>query len=125
MLCAGLTADELVKARADEEFAQYMNGDTGKGDSGKSLFGNWNIFWKPTFLGGPLVCPEIYSKGDQTYDRKVLWGVTSFGTSATDDTIGVYTRVFEEMGWIQENILKEKENKLECQKNKVFCAAQL
>ena len=39
MLCAGLTADELVKARADEEFAQYMNGDTGKGDSGKSLFG--------------------------------------------------------------------------------------
>ena len=35
MMCAGLTEDEIAAANADEEFKQYMNGDTGKGDSGK------------------------------------------------------------------------------------------
>ena len=34
-MCAGLTEDEIAAANADEEFKQYMNGDTGKGDSGK------------------------------------------------------------------------------------------
>ena len=34
-MCAGLTAKEVTEAGADEEFAKYMKGDTGKGDSGK------------------------------------------------------------------------------------------
>lgn len=65
----------------------------------------------------------MYSKDGTTKDRKVLWGVTSFGTAAKGDTIGIYTKVYEEMDWIKPKILGEE--KLECNKNKVFCTAQL
>ena len=74
------------------------------------------------------MCPEVVHTGkrsnDTTYERKVLWGITSFGTVAEDDTIGIYVKVFEQMDWIKEKIDKDKSQQLKCNTKKVFCAAQ-
>ena len=36
MMCAGLTADEVMKVDAHEHYKEYMKGDSHKGDSGRS-----------------------------------------------------------------------------------------
>ena len=71
------------------------------------------------------MCPETIHTGEGSENtRKVLWGITSFGTRRKNDTIGIYVKVIDEMAWIRDVIYKDKEQKLECHKNRVFCAAQ-